>query len=174
MPYGLHILNHGLEAYCVDVQDKVVNSMKKANAWSLALIASISLWWGVAPVWGATAPPLSEVRVFKVESARCSEKVPEGAQSTEMCQHRGPTKVSVMEVGLGNSPMGRFDGAELDGQRTPICQVGNISEACNGVGTLMGYIYVFVVNVEAQGWFEFSNTSINGPQVTLKTMFNIR
>ncbi|AVE08191.1 MULTISPECIES: DUF4879 domain-containing protein [Pseudomonas] len=148
--------------------------MKKANAWSLALIASLSLWWGAAPAWGAAAPPLSEVRVFKVESARCSEKVAEGAQSTQMCEHRGPTQVSVMEVGLGNSPMGRFNGAELDGRRTPVCQVGNISEACNGVGTLMGYIYVFDLNVEAQGWFEFSNTSINGPQNTLKVMLNIR
>ena len=148
--------------------------MKIANAWSLALIASISLWLGGAPAWGATAPALSEVRVFKVESAGCTETIPERAQSTQMCTHRGLTRVSVMEVGLGKNPMGRFDGAELDGQRTPICQVGNISQACNGAGTVMGYIYVFSLNVEASGWFEYSNTSINAPQNTLKTMLNIR
>ena len=78
-----------------------------------------------------------------------------------------------MEVGLGKSPMGRFNGAELNGQRTPVCQVGNISEVCNGAGTVMGYIYVFDLNVQAQGWFEFSNISINGPQNTLKLLFNI-
>ncbi|OPA97658.1 DUF4879 domain-containing protein [Pseudomonas fluorescens] len=148
--------------------------MKKANAWSLALIASISLWLGAAPAWGAAAPALSEVRVFKVESARCSETIPERVNTTQMCTHRGPTRVSVMEVGLGNNPMGRFDGAELNGQRTAVCQVGNISQACNGAGTVMGYIYVFDLNVEASGWFEFSNTSINGPQNTLTTQLNIR
>jgi hypothetical protein len=148
--------------------------MKKANAWSLALIASISLWLGAAPAWGATAPPLSEVRVFKVESAKCSETIPERAQSTQMCTHRGATEVSVMEVGLGNNPMGRFDGAQLNGQRTPVCQVGSISEVCNGAGTLMGYIYVFDLNVEAAGWFEYTNSSINGPQNTLKALLNIR
>lgn len=148
--------------------------MKNANPWSLALIPCISLLLGAAPAWGATAPPLSEVRVFKVESAVCTETIPERAESTQMCTHRGPTRVSVMEVGLGNSPMGRFDGAELDGQRTAVCQVGNISEVCDGAGTLMGYIYVFDLNVEAQGWFEYSNSSINVPQNTLKTLLNIR
>ena len=165
---------HGLEAYCADVHQRVIASMKKANAWSLALIPCISLLLGAAPAWGATAPALSEVRVFKVESARCTETIPERAQSTQMCTHRGPTKVSVMEVGLGNNPMGRFNGAELNGQRTAVCQVGNISEACNGAGTLMGYIYVFDLNVEAQGWFQYSNSSINPPQNTLTTMLNIR
>lgn len=148
--------------------------MKNASLWSLALIPCISLLLGAAPAWGATAPPLSEVRVFKVESAACTETIPERAQSTQMCTHRGPTKVSVMEVGLGNNPMGRFDGAELNGQRTAVCQVGNISEACNGAGTLMGYIYVFDLNVEAQGWFQYSNSSINPPQNTLTTLLNIR
>ncbi|KTC16918.1 hypothetical protein AO391_23040 [Pseudomonas marginalis ICMP 9505] len=147
--------------------------MKKASAGSLALFALIGLG-PVAPTWGATAPALSEVRVFKVESARCTETIPERATSTQMCTHRGPTRVSVMEVGLGNNPMGRFDGAELNGQRTPICQVGTISQACNGAGTVMGYIYVFDLDVEAQGWFQYSNSSINGPQHTLKTLLNIR
>ncbi|SFP85728.1 DUF4879 domain-containing protein [Pseudomonas sp. NFPP28] len=148
--------------------------MKNASPWSLALIPCISLLLSAAPAWGATAPPLSEVRVFKVESAACTETIPERAQSTQMCTHRGPTKVSVMEVGLGNNPMGRFDGAELNGQRTAVCQVGNISEACNGAGTLMGYIYVFDLNVQAQGWFQYSNSSINPPQNTLTTLLNIR
>lgn len=148
--------------------------MKKATAWSLALIPCISLLLSAAPAWGATAPPLSEVRVFKVESAKCSEAIPERVNTTQMCEHRGPTRVSVMEVGLGNNPMGRFNGAELNGQRTPVCQVGNISEVCNGAGTLMGYIYVFDLNVEAQGWFQYSNSSINPPQNTLTTQLNIR
>lgn len=148
--------------------------MKNASPWSLALIPCISLLLGAAPAWGAAAPPLSEVRVFKVESAKCSETIPERVNITQMCEHRGPTKVSVMEVGLGNNPMGRFDGAELNGQRTPVCQVGNISEVCNGAGTLMGYIYVFDLNVEAQGWFQYSNSSINPPQNTLTTQLNIR
>ena len=165
---------HGLEAYCGDDQQRVIDSMKKANAWSLALIACTGLWLGPAPAWGAPAPALSEVRVFKVESATCSETIPERVNTTQMCMHRGPTKVSVMEVGLGNNPVGRFNGAVLNGQRTAVCQVGSISQACNGVGTLMGYIYVFDLNVEAQGWFEYSNTSINAPRNTLNTQLNLR
>lgn len=148
--------------------------MKKANPWSLALIPCLSLWLGAAPAWGATAPPLSEVRVFKVESAACTETIPERVNTTQMCTHRGPTKVSVMEVGLGNNPVGRFNGAVLDDQRTAVCQVGSISQACSGAGTLVGYIYVFELNVQAQGWFEYSNASINPPRNTLKTLLNIR
>lgn len=148
--------------------------MKKANLWSLALIPCLSLCLGAAPAWGATAPPLSEVRVFKVESAGCTETIPERVNTTQMCTHRGATKVSVMEVGLGNNPVGRFNGAVLDGQRTAVCQVGSISQACSGAGTLMGYIYVFELNVQAQGWFEYSNASINPPRNTLKTLLNIR
>ena len=148
--------------------------MKNTSPWSLALIPCISLLLGAAPAWGATAPPLSEVRVFKVESAGCTETIPEHAQDTAMCTHRGPTKVSVMEVGLGNNPVGLFNGAVLNGQRTAVCQVGNVSEACSGAGTLMGYIYVFDLNVEAQGWFQYSNSSINPPRNTLSTQLNIR
>ncbi|MFC6298227.1 DUF4879 domain-containing protein [Pseudomonas sp. CCM 7893] len=148
--------------------------MKKAIALSLGLLGCTGLWLAAAPAWSAPAPALSEVRVFKVESASCTESIPERADSTRQCEHRGLTKVYVMEVGLGNNPMGRFNGAKLDGQRTSVCQVGNISQACNGAGTLMGYIYVFDLNVEAQGWFEYSNSSINGPQNTLKTLLDIR
>ncbi|MGY2292624.1 DUF4879 domain-containing protein [Pseudomonas sp. SDO528_S397] len=148
--------------------------MKKASAWSLALFGCVGVWLGAAPAWGAPAPALSEVRVFKIESARCAETIPERADSTQMCEHRGLTRVSVMEVGLGNNPVGRFNGATLDGQRTAVCQVGSISQVCNGAGTVMGYIYVFDLTVDAPGWFEFSNSSINGPQNTLKTVLNIR
>ena len=165
---------HGLEAYCADVQYRVIDSMRKANAWSLALIPCLGLWLGAAPVWGATAPALSEVRVFKVESAKCTETIPERTSTTQMCTHRGPTKVSVMEVGLGNNPVGLFNGAVLNGQRTPVCQGGHVSQACAGGGTLMGYISVFDLSVEAQGWFEYRNSSINPPRNTLKTLLNIR
>ena len=148
--------------------------MKKANASSLALFAIIGLWLSAAPAWGATAPALSEVRVFKVQSEGCTETIPERAASTQMCTHRGQTLVYVMEVGLGNSSQAFFDGAPVSGSSTPICQVGSISQACSGAGTVMGYIYVFDVNVEAPGWFEYTNSSINGPQNTLKTILNIR
>ncbi|SDO53229.1 protein of unknown function [Pseudomonas poae] len=163
----------GLEAYCGDVRYRVVDSMKKANAWSLALFPFIGLWLGAAPAWGAAAPALSEVRVFKVESARCTESIPDRVTTTQMCTHRGPTQVSVMEVGLGNNPVGRFNGAVLNARRTAVCQVGNISQACNGAGQLMGYIYVFDLNVEGPGGFEYSNSSINPPRNTLQTQLNI-
>ncbi|NWC90951.1 MULTISPECIES: DUF4879 domain-containing protein [unclassified Pseudomonas] len=148
--------------------------MKKASAWSLALFGCIGLWLGAAPAWGAPAPALSEVRVFKVQSATCTETIPERAASTQMCTHRGQTLVYVMEVGLGNSSQAFFDGASLSGSRTPICQVGSISQACSGAGRLMGYIYAFQVDIEAGGTFQYSNTSINAPRNQLVTTLSIR
>lgn len=174
MAPGLGFVECGLEAYSVDVQSGVIQSMKKAIAWSLAPFACIGLWLAAAPAWGAPAPALSEVRVFQVQSLACKESVAEGVDSTRQCQHRGPTRVSVMEVGLGNNAIATFDGARLAGQKTAICQVGSISQACNGAGTLMGYIYVFDVDIRAAGWFEYSNTSINVPRNTLKTQLRIQ
>ena len=148
--------------------------MKKANASSLALFAIIGLWLSAAPAWGATAPALSEVRVFKVQSAACTETIPERASSTQMCTHRGQTLVYVMEVGLGNSSQAFFDGAPVSGSSTPICQVGSISQACSGAGTVMGYIYAFQLNITAGGTFQYSNTSINPPRNQLVTTLSIR
>ncbi|MFO2464636.1 YolA family protein [Pseudomonas sp. 15FMM2] len=148
--------------------------MKKAIAWSLAPFACISLWLGAAPAWGAPAPALSEVRVFKVESANCTEAIAEGADTTRMCVHRGPTRVYVMEVGIGNNSVASFDGARLAGQSTAVCQVGSISQACSGSGTLMGYVYMFELDVRAQGAFRYSNTSINAPHNMLQTVLSIR
>ncbi|OCW18576.1 DUF4879 domain-containing protein [Pseudomonas aylmerensis] len=148
--------------------------MKKANASSLALFAIIGLWLSAAPAWGATAPALSEVRVFKVQSAACTETIPERAASTQMCTHRGQTLVYVMEVGLGNSSQAFFDGAPVSGSSTAICQVGSISQACSGAGTVMGYIYAFQLNITAGGTFQYSNTSINPPRNQLVTTLSIR
>ncbi|MFC6337865.1 DUF4879 domain-containing protein [Pseudomonas sp. CCM 7891] len=148
--------------------------MKKASAWSLALFGCVGLWLGAAPAWGAPAPALSEVRVFKVESPGCTETIPERASRTQMCTHRGTTKVYVMEVGLGNSSQGFFDGAPVSGSSTAICQVGSVSQACSNAGTLMGYIHVFALNIEAGGTFQYSNTSINSPRNTLVTTLSIR
>lgn len=148
--------------------------MKKANASSLALFAIIGLWLSAAPAWGATAPALSEVRVFKVQSKGCTEIIPERASSTQMCTHRGQTLVYVMEVGLGNSSQAFFDGAPVSGSSTAICQVGSISQACSGAGTVMGYIYAFQLNITAGGTFQYSNTSINPPRNQLVTTLSIR
>jgi hypothetical protein len=148
--------------------------MKKTVALSLGLLGCAGLWLAAAPAWSAPAPALSEVRVFKVESARCTESIPERADSTRQCDHRGPTQVYVMEVGLGNNPHASLDGAELSGSRTAVCQVGSISQACNGAGVLMGYIYRFDLNLQAGGTFQYSNSSINPPQNTLVTTLSIR
>ncbi|MBT2371154.1 DUF4879 domain-containing protein [Pseudomonas fluorescens] len=148
--------------------------MKKTIALSLGLLGCAGVWLAPAPAWSAAAPALSEVRVFKVESANCTEAIPERTTVTQMCAHRGPTQVYVMEVGLGNNPHASLNGAELSGSRTAVCQVGSISEACNGAGVLMGYIYRFDLNLQAGGTFQFSNSSINPPQNTLVATLSIR
>ncbi|MGY2276841.1 DUF4879 domain-containing protein [Pseudomonas monsensis] len=124
----------------------------------------------------ASAPPLTQLKVLKVESPNCGfEDIAEGQEQTR-CDHSGSNiKVYVLEIGYGREPHVALDGFEVNGTRTPVCAFdnGNLTECTVGRKTV-GYLYVFDLAGKQDGIFTFSNTSINAPGNTLSTQLYIK
>jgi hypothetical protein len=124
----------------------------------------------------ASAPPLSQVKVLKVESPGCGfENIAQGQEQTR-CNHSGSNiRVYVLEVGYGRAAHVGLDGFEVNGTRTPICAFdnGNLTECTAGKKTV-GYLYVFDLAGKQEGTFTFSNTSINAPGNTLSAQLYIK
>jgi len=125
----------------------------------------------------ASAPPLNQVKVLKVESPGCGfESIDEGQAQTR-CNHSGPNiRIYVLEVGYGRSqPHVGLDGFDINGTRTPVCAFdnGNLTDCTVGRKTV-GYLYVFDMAGKQEGTFTFSNTSINAPGNTMSTQLYIK
>ena len=132
---------------------------------------------GLPVAFAASAPPLSEVKVIKVQSASCGlEDIGDGQAQTR-CDHSGPgIKVYVLEIGYGQSqPQATLDGFEVNGTRSPVCafDTGNLTECSPGRKTV-GSLYTFDLAGKQEGTFSFSNTSINAPRNTLSTQLYIK
>ncbi|HCS46113.1 MAG TPA: DUF4879 domain-containing protein [Pseudomonas sp.] len=136
----------------------------------------MALFLGAQIASAASAPPLSQVKVLKVESPGCGfENIAQGQEQTR-CNHSGPNiRVYVLEVGYGRGAQVGLDGFEVNGTRTPICAFdnGNLTECTVGKKTV-GYLYVFDLAGKQEGAFTFSNTSINAPGNTLSTQLYIK
>lgn len=141
-------------------------------AWGCALGLGLP---GLA-VNAASAPPLSEVKVLKVESPACGfEDIGQGQEQTR-CNHSGPSiKVYVLEVGYGRQPHVTLDGFEVDGTRSPVCAFsnGNLND-CSVRSKTVGYLYVFDLKGKQEGTFSFSNQSINAPGNRMSTQLYIK
>jgi len=141
----------------------------------LGLIAALM---AVAPiVLAASAEPLTQVKVIKVQSPACGlEDIADGQTQTQ-CNHSGPSiKVYVLEVGYGQSqPHATLDGFEVNGTRAPVCafENGNLTECTPGNKTV-GSLYTFDLAGKQEGTFTFSNTSINAPRNTMSTQLYIK
>ncbi|MCG6575272.1 DUF4879 domain-containing protein [Pseudomonas sp. AF32] len=124
----------------------------------------------------ASAAPLSEVKVLKVESPACGfEDIVQG-QSQTRCDHSGPNiKVYVLEVGYGREPHVTLDGFEVDGTRSPVCAYsnGNLND-CSTQTRVVGYLYIFDLKGKQEGTFSFSNVSINAPGNRMSTQLYIK
>nr|WP_260455553.1 YolA family protein [Pseudomonas baetica] len=131
---------------------------------------------GMPGAWAASAPPLTQLKVLKVESPPCGfEGITEGQEQTR-CDHQGPhIKVYVLEVGYGREPHVALDGFEVNGTRTPVCafETGNLTECTVGRKTV-GYLYIFDLAGKQSGIFTFSNTSINAPGNSMSTQLYIK
>ena len=132
---------------------------------------------GVPAALAASAPPLSEVKVIKVQSSSCGlEDITDGQMQTR-CDHSAPgIKVYVLEIGYGQSqPQAALDGFEVNGTRSPVCAFynGNLTECTPGAKTV-GSLYTFDLAARQEGTFTFSNTSINAPRNTLSTQLYIK
>lgn len=137
---------------------------------------SLGMALGAHTASAASAPPLTQLKVLKVESPACGfEDISEG-QSQTRCNHTGPNiKVYVLEVGYGRAAQVRLDGFEVNGTRTPVCAFdnGNLTECTAGKKTV-GYLYILDLAGKQEGTFTFSNTSINAPGNTMSTQLYIK
>jgi hypothetical protein len=137
---------------------------------------SLAMGLGAHSALAASAPPLTQLKVLKVESPACGfEDIAEGQAQTR-CNHTGPNiKVYVLEVGYGRAAQVGLDGFEVNGTRTPVCAFanGNLTECTVGKKTV-GYLYVFDLAGKQEGTFTFSNTSINAPGNTMSTQLYIK
>ncbi|UVM51303.1 MULTISPECIES: YolA family protein [unclassified Pseudomonas] len=136
----------------------------------------IALFLGAQIASAATAPPLSQVKVLKVESPGCGfESIADGQAQTR-CDHKGPNiKVYVLEVGYGRQAHVALDGFEVDGTRTKVCAFdnGNLTD-CSERTKVVGFLYIFDLKGKQDGNFTFSNTSINAPGNTMSTQLYIK
>ncbi|HWH87919.1 MAG TPA: DUF4879 domain-containing protein [Pseudomonas sp.] len=125
----------------------------------------------------ASAAPLSQVKVIKVQSPACGLEDIADNQPQTQCNHNGPSiKVYVLEIGYGqNQPHATLDGFEVDGTRAPVCAFdnGNLTECSPGSKTV-GSLYTFELAGKQEGTFSFSNTSINAPRNTLTAQLYIK
>lgn len=148
--------------------------MKKCLVSVLGTLFAVLL--GAQTAAAASAAPLSQVKVLKVESPACGfEDISEGQEKTR-CDHSGPhIKIYVLEVGYGRAAQVGLDGFDVNGTRTPVCAFdnGNLTECTVGRKTV-GYLYVFDLAGKQEGTFTFSNTSINAPGNTLSTQLYIK
>ena len=137
----------------------------------------IGLLLGAQTASAASAAPLSQVKVLKVESPACGfEDIGDGQEKTR-CDHSGPNiKIYVLEVGYGRSPQAGLDGADIDGVRTRVCAFdnGDLTECSGMVSKIVGYLYIFDMAGKQRGTFTLRNTSINAPGNSLSTQIYIK
>ncbi len=141
------------------------------------LLILIAMVLGAQTASAASAPPLTQLKVLKVESPGCGFETIEEGQTQTRCNHSGPNiRVFVLEVGYGGSqPRVALDGFEVNGSRTPVCAFdnGNLTDCVAGRKTV-GNLYVFDLAGKQEGTFTFSNTSINAPGNTMSTQLYIK
>ncbi|MGN8277414.1 DUF4879 domain-containing protein [Pseudomonas sp. SMV71] len=144
--------------------------------WMAALGCVLGLWLSATTASAASAPPLSEVKVLKVESPACGFEDIAPGQAQTRCNHSGSNiKVYVLEVGYGRQPHVTLDGFEVDGTRSPVCAFsnGNLND-CSTQTKIVGYLYVFDLKGKQEGTFSFSNVSINAPGNRMSTELYIK
>ena len=145
--------------------------------WIKAFWVMAGLMAGSTAALAASAPPLTEVKVIKVQSPACGLEDIGDNQPQTQCDHSGPSiKVFVLEIGYGqNQPHATLDGFEVNGTRAPVCAFdnGNLTECKPGSNTV-GSLYTFDLAGKQEGTFTFSNTSINAPRNTLSAQLYIK
>jgi hypothetical protein len=148
--------------------------MKKRLFIGIGILLALTL--GAQTASAASAPPLTQLKVLKVESPACGyESIAQGQAETR-CNHTGPNiRVFVLEVGYGREAHVALDGFAVNGTRTPVCAFdnGNLTDCTVGRKTV-GFLYIFDLAGKQQGTFTFSNTSINAPGNTLSTQLYIK
>jgi hypothetical protein len=148
--------------------------IKSSVVFAVGVLASLLM--GTQTASAASAPPLSEVKILKVESPACGyEDVKDGRKQTQ-CNHGGGSiRVYVLEQGYGRNPNVALDGFAVIGSKTRVCgDGGNGLGECTGTAKIVGYLYVFDLVGKEEGTFTFSNRSINAPGNTMSAQIYIK
>jgi len=139
-----------------------------------AVLACLSLFLS-AGLQAAPALPLSGVEILQVVSKSGATEEVRGTDTTHRTHHGANIRVHVLERGYGgHQPSVTFNGHEVDGTRTPVCNQGEGLVTCNGAGTTVGYLYTFTLSNTDGGWFEFANTSLVPPHHRLSARLYIK
>ena len=139
-----------------------------------SVLACLSLFLS-AGLNAAPALPLSALEILQVVSKTGATEEVRGNEKTRQAHHGAKIKVHVLERGYGsNQPWVTFNGHEVDGTRTPVCNRGEGLVTCNGAGTTVGYLYTFTFRNTDGGWFEFANTSLVPPHNRLSARLYIK
>ena len=131
----------------------------------------------VPAVLAASAPPLTNVQVLKVQSTTCGIENISAGQERTTCNHGGANiKVYVLEMGYGRGPRASLDGFSVAGEQTNVCAYdnGNPTECTSTQTRIVGKLYIYDLGDRQEGTFTFSNTSINAPGNTLTTQLYIK
>jgi hypothetical protein len=131
----------------------------------------------VPAAMAASAPPLTNVQVLKVQSTTCGIENISAGQERTTCNHGGANiKVYVLEMGYGRGPRASLDGFSVAGGQTNVCAYdnGNPTECTSTQTRIVGKLYIYDLGDRQEGTFTFSNTSINAPGNTLTTQLYIK
>ncbi|MEO6678812.1 MAG: DUF4879 domain-containing protein [Pseudomonas sp.] len=133
---------------------------------------------GVPAAMAASAPPLTNVQVLKVQSTACGIENISAGQERTTCDHGGANiKVYVLEMGYGRAPRVAIDGFGIAGvQQANVCAYdnGNPTQCTSTQTRIVGKLYIYDLGDKQEGTFTFSNTSINAPGNTLSTQLYIK
>ena len=93
--------------------------MKKRLFIGIGMLLALCL--GAQTASAASAPPLTQLKVLKVESPACGfEDIAEGQEQTR-CNHSGPhIMIYVLEIGYGREAHVGLDGFDVNGTRTAL------------------------------------------------------
>lgn len=131
----------------------------------------------VPAVLAASAPPLTDVQVLKVQSTACGIENISAGQERTTCDHGGADiKVYVLEMGYGRAPRVALDGFSVTGAREKVCAYrnGNPTQCTSTETRIVGTLYIYDLGGKQEGTFTFSNTSINAPGNTISTQLYIK
>ena len=147
---------------------------KSSVVFALGLLTALMM--GTQSACAASAAPLSEVKILKVQSPACGyEDVADGRKQTRCNHGAGTIRVFVLEQGYGRNPTVALDGFAVSGSKTRVCgDGGNGLGECSGSAKIVGYLYVFDLVGKQEGTFTFSNTSINAPGNTRSAQIYIK
>jgi hypothetical protein len=142
--------------------------MFKKTAFALTLLGTSILGGAVTNVSAAPAPPLSSVKVVKVESQQGGIEYINSNSFSTVNDHGGSyLYISTVEIGYG-----QFNRAEMNGSQLKSKESKRLD--FDGDRTIDGWEYKWDASGQQNGTFSYQSTSINFPRNTLSTSIYIK